>query len=1105
MKKIYLSALAVIMFALSVQLSAQNCTRALQPVITTLAESTPGAGDGLVDIIWDINCADRDPFVDGLSTCPDGDANSLIWYVGFYGQNAPAPNGLNGECDTGLATSQCAGFPGLPLSNGGDYGAQCLEPKGSTCESFEFSQNIGGTIHTWSAPGACAGFGGIGGIQLCPGQCYNVMVWEVVIDRPGDFGTTTGMPFPGFDANAACGNVNIIDESPASPIAAICLSGTNALVNIPSLTVSSSTATCGAATTTYVGTYQGQPEDIGDGGADNTTIYDGVPCTVQDIDAQIVIDQGTGAVDQTIGATGNGGDAGDISVTSTPGAGNSANGDLTLGAHVVEVNCREDVTMVFNTPVTCEGVNDITDFGIRVCDDSDGTLYSNSKVYISNNGTPVETNAGGFYYPTCDFTADDDPIYTEPIGQGTDECASNMGVGYPSNWTAQFGPFLSSDATGDCIRNLIGNPFAGAGVSPFSLAGTTQMDFGDGILRDVATVCVSFEDPCDGSKSATCVKFISDMSPMAASLRACPITCATGTGTTDDGLIIIEDLIGGSSDQDGNADTDGSYTGGYTFLIDGAAATFTNVAGTGDWVSDPLAPGTYFVEIMDPNAPACGSACDIAGTITIVAAPPVIVTGTDATSCAGVGGDEFTINMNTQVVVPIADEIVTAGPMNAPANGACNDGGIGAPNDGSGQTLTYTIAGVIDGAGNAAPTADTAPVIICFDNMEYTASTSACGVLNTSGIAIQAPSGTLVSWFFLGDAFGGTFTGGVVDGCFDFSAAFPGEAVNGDWNIFFADLACGAGCDPVTAGGWTADDVSFEFADHELNDVADINACAGASPGTAPADAPVGGYVATQTSGPTAVSITVTGSTITGVIPDDTVNPGGYAGGTMCFDLEIYVPGQNFADDGEDPTCTNMECCAVTVNVCADITGCTPAELVLFDGVAKGDVNELVWETASELNTAWYIVERSIDNKDAWQELGRVKAAGNSLTALNYNFTDAKPLTLGYYRLKMVDVDGTFEYSNSIVLDRKEGGKGIVEIFPIPTDNEVTVQYEVGRNTDVSFTVTDVLGRIISQQTVEASTGLNYYTADMTNQATGLYFVTFSDGTTEQTRRVIKN
>ena len=88
-----------------------------------------------------------------------------------------------------------------------------------------------------------------------------------------------------------------------------------------------------------------------------------------------------------------------------------------------------------------------------------------------------------------------------------------------------------------------------------------------------------------------------------------------------------------------------------------------------------------------------------------------------------------------------------------------------------------------------------------------------------------------------------------------------------------------------------------------------------------------------------------------------------------------------------------------------------PVTLLSFDAKLVNKVVLLDWKTATESNSSHFEIERSI-NGYQFENIGRVKAAGNSNSITSYNFTDRLPVKgMNYYRLKQVDLDGVFNYS----------------------------------------------------------------------------------------------
>lgn len=100
--------------------------------------------------------------------------------------------------------------------------------------------------------------------------------------------------------------------------------------------------------------------------------------------------------------------------------------------------------------------------------------------------------------------------------------------------------------------------------------------------------------------------------------------------------------------------------------------------------------------------------------------------------------------------------------------------------------------------------------------------------------------------------------------------------------------------------------------------------------------------------------------------------------------------------------------------------GCTitlPVTLARFNGSLLDNAVSLSWTTTEEAGSSHFDIERSSDAKEFIQ-LGRVQAKGNSAATQQYKFVDSKPLAgNNYYRLRMADTDGKFEYSRTIAID----------------------------------------------------------------------------------------
>jgi hypothetical protein len=166
-----------------------------------------------------------------------------------------------------------------------------------------------------------------------------------------------------------------------------------------------------------------------------------------------------------------------------------------------------------------------------------------------------------------------------------------------------------------------------------------------------------------------------------------------------------------------------------------------------------------------------------------------------------------------------------------------------------------------------------------------------------------------------------------------------------------------------------------------------------------------------------------------------------------------------------------------------------PVDLVYFRARATGATNLIEWITASELNNAWHIVERSTNGTDNWEQIGKVGGAGTSSDQHSYQLEDRQPLAQSYYRLRSVDFDGQEERSNVVMVSRRSGIFGVTGAYPSPTSDRVSVQFESMEETAVTIQMFDFNGRLVLQQEVLADKGVNLSEVDMSSLQAGTYTV----------------
>ncbi len=163
-----------------------------------------------------------------------------------------------------------------------------------------------------------------------------------------------------------------------------------------------------------------------------------------------------------------------------------------------------------------------------------------------------------------------------------------------------------------------------------------------------------------------------------------------------------------------------------------------------------------------------------------------------------------------------------------------------------------------------------------------------------------------------------------------------------------------------------------------------------------------------------------------------------------------------------------------------------PVELLSFAG-KKGLVqNHLYWQTASEIKSAYFIVERSSDG-ERYSTIGRVEAAGTSTALLNYAFNDEAPLAANnYYRLMQVDDDGAFVYSKSIVL-ANDVVRNALTLYPNPVQGQLHLLVQSAVACDALVEVYDGIGQLLKQQQFILSKGDNTLLLDVADLADACY------------------
>jgi len=168
-----------------------------------------------------------------------------------------------------------------------------------------------------------------------------------------------------------------------------------------------------------------------------------------------------------------------------------------------------------------------------------------------------------------------------------------------------------------------------------------------------------------------------------------------------------------------------------------------------------------------------------------------------------------------------------------------------------------------------------------------------------------------------------------------------------------------------------------------------------------------------------------------------------------------------------------------------------PVELVYFKGNESDCEAHLSWGTASEVNVSHFEVQKSFDGL-GFSTISRIDAAGGELIATDYTYTDIQIANTNYYRLKIVDTDGSFEYSDVVTIGADcVSGVSISDIFPNPVvSGVVNVRFNSNvHHEDAILVLTDVLGRKQMEVPVMILEGTNLVSIDPSRLPSATYFL----------------
>jgi hypothetical protein len=182
-----------------------------------------------------------------------------------------------------------------------------------------------------------------------------------------------------------------------------------------------------------------------------------------------------------------------------------------------------------------------------------------------------------------------------------------------------------------------------------------------------------------------------------------------------------------------------------------------------------------------------------------------------------------------------------------------------------------------------------------------------------------------------------------------------------------------------------------------------------------------------------------------------------------------------------------------------------PVELTSFTANVSGNNVNLNWNTATELNNSGFEVQRKSANSE-WSNIGFVAGFGTTTQPKAYTFTDSKIASGNFaYRLKQVDFDGSYEYSNEINVDVTGPAQySLDQNYPNPFNPSTLIKYSVAQDGFVNVSIFNLLGQkvatLVSSNMKAGSYEINFNASQLSS---GVYFYSIEAGDFKAVRKMM--
>ena len=181
-----------------------------------------------------------------------------------------------------------------------------------------------------------------------------------------------------------------------------------------------------------------------------------------------------------------------------------------------------------------------------------------------------------------------------------------------------------------------------------------------------------------------------------------------------------------------------------------------------------------------------------------------------------------------------------------------------------------------------------------------------------------------------------------------------------------------------------------------------------------------------------------------------------------------------------------------------------PVELLYFDGKRIGNHVLLEWETLSEINNDYFIIEKSADG-EYWEELTKVDGQGNTTQPTYYTQIDVYGCDeVCYYRLIQVDFGGERAAPKLILINESQPKPNLaISISPNPMKQMVHITFVAPEEGLFSLSISNQTGKLISTAKIIGDKGNNRFSYDSSSLSSGSYYFIIEDNKGNRTQQLV--